>query len=793
MLNSLIKFFRKLLWITGSGLLFAMIITIAAYFYVAPSLPSVNKIRQIQIQTPLRVYSKDAKLIASFGDKRRIPVTLEQIPQEMINAFLAAEDDRFYEHPGVDYLGLIRATINLILTGERTQGGSTITMQLARNFFLTKQRTYERKTKEIFLALMLERLFDKDEILSLYLNKIFLGKRAYGVGAAAEVYYGKTLGELDLSQIATIAGLPKAPSLYNPIASPSKAAVRRNYVLGRMLDLKMIDPLLYQQTLDMPVHASRHGLNIELSAPYVAEMVRAKLHNEYGPDTYTRGFKVYTTLDSKLQNGADVSLREGLLKYDRRHGWRGASLQIDPALSDFAQRVTQTLIQRPTVGGLTPAVVYALDNKALYVVLKGGEKMRISKKGWSWARPYTDENQREERPQTAWDIASTGSLVYVVVKKGVAQLQQIPKVAGALVALNPGTGAVLALSGGFDFNHSKFNRVMQANRQPGSNFKPFIYSAALSKGYTPASIVLDTPVVFANSHLDWRPKNYSGKFFGPTRLRIALQHSRNLVSIKLVDDIGIDETLDFVRRFGFERKNHPRNMTLALGSGTASPLDMASGYAVFANGGSFVESYFIERITSNNEAIYQAQPLSLCVESCSANDDNAASTATASSGYARRAIPADIAYQMTSMLRGVIREGTGRRARSLRRGDVAGKTGTTNDQRDAWFSGYSRDIVASVWVGFDNHTPLGERETGSVAALPIWIDFMRKALAGKPERKYYKPSNIMTAKINRKNGLLAHPADDKGIIETFRSDYLPKDMASPPAPAKNETKDDGLF
>ena len=779
-----LKIVRTILFLLGGGITFAVIALIGAYIYAVPSLPPISEIRQIQVQTPLRVYSRDGALIATFGDKRRIPVTLDRIPADMINAFLAAEDDRFYDHPGVDYAGLVRAAWSLIITGERRQGGSTITMQLARNFFLTKQRTFERKIREIFLALMIERVFEKDEILNLYLNKIFLGKRAYGVAAAAEVYYGKTIDALSLTQIAMIAGLPKAPSFYNPLANPAKAVERRDYVLGRMLALGMIDKARHDHAQQAPISAGRHGLNIELNAPYVAEMVRKEMVEQHGAEAYTSGFKVHTTIDGKLQRSANKSLHNGLLRYDRRHGWRGAEKQITAGAGDFAARVERTLAELSPVGRLLPGVVTGVSSSTLSVVLKDGRRVALGPSAWGWARAHLNEDSLGESPDAASRVASVGDVVRIVINGKEVRLAQIPEVAGALVALNPDTGALLALDGGFNFGLSKFNRATQSMRQPGSSFKPFIYSAALAEGYTPATIVIDTPVVFSSGNFDWRPENYSEKFFGPTRLRVALKKSRNLVSVKLVDDVGIDETLDHIRRFGFKRRNHPHNMTLALGSGTVSPLEMARAYAAFANGGFAIEPYVIEAIEMDATPVFQAAPLNLCVEGC---DEDAAAQ------YARRIIPADAAYQMTSMMQDVIRTGTGRRARALRRGDIAGKTGTTNEQRDAWFSGFNRDVVCTVWVGFDDHKPLGNRETGSVAALPIWIDFMRGALEGRPEREYYKPANIVTARINRDNGLIAHPSDDSAVVETFREEYLPKEIAAPEDEAGKEREAPGLF
>ena len=799
------KFIKQFLLFIAAAFTLGVITVVAVYLYIAPELPSLEQIKTIRVQTPLRVYTTGGELLAVFGDKRRIPIDIDEVPQQIINAFIAAEDDRFYEHLGVDYEGLIRAAINLIETGQRTQGGSTITMQLARNFFLTNQRTYERKIKEIYLALIIERLLSKEEILNLYFNKIFLGKRAYGIAAAAEIYYGKNISELTLAQNAMIASLPKAPSTYNPIANPQKALARRAYVLGRMLKLDMISSTEYETAMAAPITAAEHNIKVELEAPYVAEMVRAYMVEQYGENAYSDGFDVYTTIRRTMQQEAQASLRRGLLNYDRRHGWRGAKEQIAIDVLDNPEALDMELKQLSKIGELMPAVVLEVTPETIQVISKDGLKTALARSDWQW-QPYLNQNYVGPQIEDATKMVRKGNIVWLLnQEEEQKRLVQVPEAEGALVALDPNTGAMLALTGGFDFYQSKFNRATQAKRQPGSNFKPFIYAAALSEGYTPATIVNDTPVVFSEtfSNQDWRPENYSGKFFGPTRLREALTYSRNMVSVKLVDAIGLRKTLDYVKRFGFAREDHPYNLTMALGSGVATPLEIVRGYATFANSGFLVMPYFIEKIFSNGELIFEASPPQPCSENCyQENPQKAQATEilleTAASDSATqflpRVIPPDIAYQLSSMLQSVTRLGTGRKVyRTLKRSDLAGKTGTTNNQHDAWFSGFNRDIVCTVWVGFDNQQPLGDRETGSAAALPIWIDFMEKVLPGKDETTFYKPPEIIAAKVDPTTGMLAHPSDTNAISETFRRDHLPKKIAPLPGQKDKERDLEKLF
>ena len=769
----------------------AGIIALGTYVYFAPGLPDVDTLKDVELQVPLKAYSQDGKLIAVYGEKRRQPLDIEAFPKQVIQAFLAAEDDRFFEHPGVDYQGLIRAAIDVLLSGEKRQGGSTITMQLARNFFLGNERTYVRKLREIFLALRIERELNKNEILELYLNKIYLGNRAYGVGAAADVYYGLNVDELNLAQIAMVAGLPKAPSRYNPIINPERAVLRRNYVLGRMRGLQFIDEDAYQDSLAAPVTASRHYPRVEANAPYVGEMVRANMVETYGTEVYNRGYRVFTTIDTNLQQMAKRALIDGLLAYDQRHGYRSAESHLELSYTDTGiidlEKLDEALSELNEIGGLIPAIVTKVDKQSIEIYLGGQQTAVLPIDKAKWAKKYVDENIVGGEPKDFTNMFTPGDIIRVVAQQpGQWSLSQTPEIAGAFVAINPQNGSVLALVGGYDYNHSKFNRVVQAKRQPGSSFKPFIYSAALDSGYTPASIINDAPVVFEDAALEdvWRPKNYGGNFYGPTRLRVALMKSRNMVSIRLLKDIGRRQAIEHITKFGFDRERLPYDLTLALGSGTVSPLELATGYAVFANGGYYVEPYVIERIEDvKGEVLYQSSPLAVCEEDCQAlqrlleqdsegliNEDDAD---VVQLRVAARVIPKGNAYQMVSLMQDVIQRGTGVKAREIGRGDLAGKTGTTNDQRDAWFSGFNSDIVATTWVGFDQHIPLGRNEVGGVAALPIWIEFMRAALAGTAESTLEKPANIITLRIDPLTGLLVDQDSEQGIEETFRREYAP--------------------
>jgi penicillin-binding protein 1A len=770
-----------------------------AYLVVARDLPSIEAMRDIRLQVPMRVYSRDGLLISEFGEMRRTPIRYHETPDLMIKAILAAEDDRFFEHPGVDYQGLIRAALNLIRTGEKTQGGSTITMQVARNIFLSSEKTYLRKLSEIFLALKIEHELSKEEILELYLNKIYLGNRAYGVAAAAQTYYGANVDDLTLAQMAMIAGLPKAPSTANPIADPERAVQRRNYVLRRMHDLHFIDDARYNAAIKERDRASLHGLAVGIDADYLGEMVRNAVIARYGEQAaYNSGLKIYTTLDSGLQRAAVTALRKALIEYDQRHGYRGPEKHVEVAQlkdPDGRSGLFETL---PVVGGLRPAVVTRVQESSVTAMLADGRAIEIGWDGLSWANPYIDSDRRGGAPRVASDIVRPGDVIRVARDENGWRLSQIPAVEGAMVALSPLDGAILALTGGFDFQRSNFNRATQAQRQPGSSFKPFIYSAALDKGFTPASVINDAPVVFDDPGLDanWRPENYSGDFYGPTRLRVALMNSRNLVSIRVLQSIGVPYAIDYATRFGFNGRTMPRDLSLALGSLNLTPLELATGYAVFANGGYRVTPYFIDRIVDgNDQVIFQAAPEYAC-PSCEnpaaapAGEPVSAQTPAGPPPQtganrpqapqpAKRVISPQNCYLMTSMMRDVITGGTAIRARQLGRGDLAGKTGTTNDLRDAWFAGFNSDLVAVSWVGFDQPASLGSGETGAHAALPMWIDFMREALRGKPEKPLTRPPGLVTVRIDPDTGLLASSNQQNGIFETFPAENVPHESASP--------------
>jgi penicillin-binding protein 1A len=817
----------------------------AVYLYLAPKLPDIEALKDVRLQVPLRIFSRDGLLIAEYGEMKRVPLRYDQFPPQLIQAVLAAEDNRFFEHPGVDYQGLIRAFIHLVQTGERGQGGSTITMQVARNFFLSREKTYSRKINEILLSLKIERELSKEEILELYLNKIYLGKRAYGFAAAAQIYYGKELIDLELPQLAMIAGLPKAPSTYNPIVNPDRAVLRRNYVLRRMKELDFITEGQYQKGLTAEVSASEHTFGTELDAPYLAEMVRAEMLERYGKEAYSYGYNVFTTIGSNLQRAANKAIHNNLINYEHRHGFRGPEKQVELSEDAGSAEWLQALDGMSSVGGLQPAVVVALAETEAVFALSDASLHVLPWNGMVWARRYIDDNTVGDEPTTAADILSKGDVVRVEQNaKGEWQLAQIPEVAGALVSLDPNNGAVQALTGGFDFFSSKFNRVTQAERQPGSNFKPFIYSAALDNGFTPASIINDAPVVFEDSALEseWRPENYSGKFYGPTRLREALVNSRNLVSIRLLNNIGISTAIRYVGKFGFSPERLPRDLSLALGSATLTPYEIVRGYATFANGGFLINPFFIQRIEdSDGKILFEAKPAIACDDDCHKKLERERELATDMAAALQMAGPArespspkndaesiqslppaetesetDTAadnplietletneaaavvaplaedgerfapltvdprnvYLIRSIMQDVIKRGTGRRALQLRRHDLAGKTGTTNDQRDAWFSGYNNDVVTTVWVGFDNPRPLGNRETGAGAALPMWIDYMREALRGKPEHTMSQPEGMVSVRIDAQTGQYTSADNPNAIFELFRVENAPQPGSS---------------
>ena len=804
-MSRFIKILRYTAATLALSIIAGIIVLAAAYFYVAPDLPDIETLKDVKLKLPLRVYARDGALIAEFGEERRTPIRYSNVPDLMIKAFLAAEDDRFFSHPGVDYQGIIRAAVHLIRTGQKGQGGSTITMQVARNFFLSREKTYLRKINEIFLSLKIERELTKAEILELYLNVIYLGHRSYGVQAAAQVYYGKNVHELSLAEIAMIAGLPKAPSSYNPIVNPERAVSRRDYVLGRMRSLDFISEEDYQAAKASSVTASLHGVRVQVEAPYVAEMVRAEMVKRYGKEIYTMGYRVYSSIDSQAQTAANQALRNALMNYDRRHGYRGAEQNFADALEGGVEQLDQVLADIPTVGDLVPAIVEIVEEKQVQVYLSGGNQVMLDWAAMEWARPYIDENRRGPAVKTAAEIVKRGDLVRLQqYEEGKWRLSQVPNVAGALVSLSSKDGGILALAGGFDYFHSKFNRVVQARRQPGSSVKPFVYAAALAKGFTPASIINDAPVVFDDPALEsaWRPENYSGKFYGPTRLREALVHSRNLVSIRLLAEMGIGYAARYLQRFGITRDMIQKDLSMALGSGSFTPLQLASAFAVISNGGFRVEPYIIKRIEDDDgEVIFESNPAIVCAdceeqkpvlqkvaETTQLQQDlvETAGTDTEKAAeeerpviLAERTLSPQVAYLIHSIMRDVVRRGTGRGALKLGRRDLAGKTGTTNDQRDAWFSGFNSEIVATAWVGFDKVQPLGNRETGGHAALPMWVDFMRVVLKDMPERSLKQPEGMVTVRIDPQTGLLANANTVKAIFETFPADKVPERGSEP--------------
>lgn len=737
-----------------------------SYLYFIEHLPSVASLKASPLQIPLRIYSKENKLIAEFGNERRLPVAYQDLPDLLIKAVLATEDQRFFEHDGVDVRGLIRAAWYVFSTGTRVQGGSTITMQVARSFFLSPEKTYRRKINEILLARKIERELTKEEIITLYLNKIFFGSRAYGIAAAAQVYFGLTVDKLTLSQIALLIGLPQAPSKINPLVNPAASLIRRQHVLDRMLEMEFISQEAHASAAVAPLGARYHGLPIELEAPYVAEMIRNDVIQWFGKErAYTQGYKVITTLDSALQNAANGALRRTLLEYEQRHGYLGPFARVSLQTLPTPEIQAKMLEEVPRVGGLRPALVLETAAKSAKIRFSNQEIAELSWEGLSWARKRMDPDVQGPIPRMASDVIKVGDIIHVYFnKEGKPILAGIPQANGAFVAMVPQDGRVFALVGGFDYFYSNYNRVTQSYRQAGSSFKPFIYSAALLYGFTPASIVNDAPIVFtAGLQKAWRPKNYGGNFLGPMRLRDALAKSRNLVSVRLLKAVGLQPTLSHLQLFGFEKEQLPENMTLSLGSASVTPLQMNTAYAVFANGGYRIKPYYIEQIQNlAGQVIYQAKPETAC-EACATP--------------ASRVISEDNAYLMYSMLQQVITSGTAQRAKSLGRTDLAGKTGTTNDQTDTWFAGFNQNIVATAWLGFNQPSSLGNRETGGHTALPMWIKFMEFALKDMPESVPPQPTSVVTAKINPRTGALADETDSEAIQEVFNQDRLPQKTA----------------
>ncbi|MGL4980006.1 MAG: peptidoglycan glycosyltransferase/peptidoglycan DD-transpeptidase MrcA [Plesiomonas sp.] len=788
------------------------------YVYVKPQLPDVATLRDVRLQTPMQVYSADGKLISQFGEKRRIPLTLEQIPPQLVNAFIATEDSRFYQHDGIDPIGILRAALVSLTAGHAKQGASTITQQLARNFFLSPEKTIMRKVKEVFLALRIEQLLTKNEILDLYLNKIYLGYRAYGVGAAARVYFGKDIDQLTLSEMAVIAGLPKAPSTLNPLYSLTRSENRRNVVLSRMREENYITQSQYQEAIKQPIVASYHGAEIELNAPYLAEMVRQEMFSRYGEDAYTDGFKVYTTVDSSVQAAADNALQDNVIGYDMRHGYRGPANQLWKSGQPVwdSSKIVSSLKNLPTYGPFQAAVVTAVQDKSATALLGNGESITLNWDGIKWARPFISDTRQGASPKSARTVLNAGEQIWVRSLNDVWWLGQVPDVNSALVSLNPDNGAVKALVGGFSYNQSKFNRVTQSIRQVGSNIKPFIYAAALEKGLSLATILNDAPITRWDSGAgsNWRPKNSPAVYDGPLRLREGLGLSKNVMMVRALRAIGVNFAADFLERFGFNPANISRYESLALGAADFTPLSVARGYSVFANGGYLITPYFISKIEdSNGKLLEETKPLIACTGTCNipvvygttakaavlgnaltedlpAQDgavpmpqiehvDTPLLTQTETSeGYAPHVISTQLAFLIRDALESAIWgepgagwQGTGwRAAKLLKRHDIGGKTGTTNNSKDAWYSGYGPSTVTTVWVGFDDHRrELGRStqnpnlsrqvisgyEGGAKSAQPAWNAFMQAALNGIPEQPKQIPGGILSIPIDMKTGKLA--------------------------------------
>jgi len=792
------------------------------WLIIAPSLPSVDTLRDVELQVPLRIYSADERLITTVGEQRRIPLDIDEIPPKLKQAFLAAEDDRFYDHPGFDWVGTLRGVFGYVryLGQRRVPGGSTITQQVARRFFLSNEFSVTRKIREIFLAMRIERELTKDEIFELYLNKEFLGHRAYGVGAAAQIYYNKAVEELSIAEMAMIAGLPQRPSAVNPVTNPQAALSRRAYVLGRMLDEDFISEAEYETAMAAPDNASVHGPDSEVEAPWFAEIARREAVERFGAEpAYTGGYSIVTTVRGQLQQAARVAVRDGLDAYDRRHGWRGPEQRLEPALVEDPAALRDELAAVAEVGDLVAAAVIRAGEAQAGLMLVDGQRIELPLERLEWAREHLARDALGARPTRADQVLEPGDVVRVRAGEDGWQLAQVPEAQAALVALEPGTGAVVALVGGLDFGASQFNRATQSRRQPGSAFKPFIYAAALDHGYTPASLVNDAPIVFDDPSQErtWKPENFSERFFGPTRLREGMIHSRNLISVRLVMALGLDTVIDYVTDFGFPRDQIPQGPSMALGSASITPLDLATAYAVFANGGLAIEPRFIHAMRDGTGRELPSRPWAIACGDCKpvAPRMTAAAGAAAPAAraaprrleleleapdadptdapdgrveapapdappvgppvprYAPRVIPGRTAWLIRSMMADVVRQGTGRRALALGRDDLAGKTGTTNDQRDAWFSGFNPGLVATVWVGMDGNESLGRLEQGGRTALPIWVDFMRVALDGVPEREDPVPVGVVEASIDPQTGLRVRPDTPGAIREWFPAGNLP--------------------
>ena len=867
------------------GGLAAVLIICATFLYLSPKLPAVDVLREAKLQVPLRIYSQNGELIGEFGEKLRTPIKMEAVPAHFINALLSAEDDRFLQHHGVDFAGLLRATSQLFSSGRIQSGGSTLTMQVARNFFLSSEQTFLRKFNEIFLALQIERTLSKNDILELYVNKMYFGKRAYGIQAAASVYYGKPIETLNLSQLAMIAGLPKGPSTNNPINNPTRAIIRRDWILGRMLKLGYINQQEWLDATTQPVTAKYHSQQLALDAGYAAEMARAIAIEKLGRAAYTDGYIVRTTINSEQQRSAQRAVIKGLNAYDARHGYRGPEQQLEVSEDETANKKNwlSALKKIRTIQELVPVVVTAInkpmtefpaldlitndlttndlttndfinsdltatdieanqeaieeaipdalppEEDRIEILFANGNTIEFiwdSKK--NPLRLFVNENKRKANPESISELLSVGDVIRVRIdnENSAPIISQIPMASAGLVALNPKDGAINALVGGYNFQYSKFNRVTQAYRQTGSNFKPFIYAAALENGFTAASVINDAPIVFADNKLesDWRPENSGGKFYGPTTLRRALYLSRNLVSVRLLRELGINNTIDYLNRFEFSDKPLPRDLSLSLGSYAMTPLQVATAYTVLANGGYQVSPHLVTEIENRKGEIIFSTPKKIaCFECNKATKENEQEAVNvemddeldaveslddllkvvsledgspkdgllneAADNHlidaiatqppiietaAEQIIDPRAVYIIDSILQDVIRRGTATRAKVLGRSDLAGKTGTTNGPTDAWFSGYHPELVATTWLGFDDNQLLGQREYGGSAALPIWIDFMRDSLKGVATATRTQPPGMVSVKINRLTGLPSTANDSQNVFESFLEEYVPE-------------------
>ncbi|MFC3093749.1 penicillin-binding protein 1A [Alteromonas sediminis] len=844
------RYLKRIFWISVIAGILGLVALLGLYFSMRPNLPSVEVLKDVRLQTPMRIYTKDGKLISQYGVQRRIPVTLDQVPEKLKQAIIATEDSRFYDHFGIDPIGVVRAAINLIVTGEKQQGASTLTMQLARGFFLTREKAFVRKIKEAFIALHIEQVLTKEEILLLYINKVELGHRAFGMGAAAQVYYGKSLDELTLAQLATLAGLPQAPSVLNPISRPERSVDRRRIVLFRMLDEGFITRAEYDEASNAPVTAEKHGAEIEVDAPYLADIIYNQMVEMYGKEeAETGGYRVYATANSETQLAAQNAVTQNLHDYDERHGFRGPigflwgdAEQSDATVSD-TNEPEPMVTNRPSLDDvraalsaidpiepLFPAVVLEVMEQAVSVMKADGEQVIIEWINLDWAREYITDSRQGSAPEKASDILSEGAIIWIREHEGAWRLSQLPEVSGAFVALNPFDGAVEAVVGGYSFYQSQFNRATQAKRQVGSNIKPFIYASALDSGYTVASVINDAPINQwnAGSGTAWRPQNSPAEYDGPIRMRVALGKSKNVVSIRLLRGAGLHETADYLRNFGFLNEDIPRDETLSLGSGSHTPLEVARAMAVIANGGFLVEPHFIHRVENEEgQELWQSEPVFAC-DPCQSESQEGISEEVLDreaqlaaqlelSGLsetdgpqqqvqraAPRVMSEQTAFLVADMLRTAVRTngswnkntywmGTGWRARNiLGRADIAGKTGTTNDSKDTWFTGFSQNMVATSWVGFDdmsrqlgratpnrniiNRNPekynwigngLIGSEDGAKAAQPAWIRFMQHVMADLPETEREMPQNIIRVRIDRTSGLLTRRTDHTTMFEYF--------------------------